>query len=416
MLGASLMPTPELTLERFAELSAELDAGAPRDEVLEAASLSGDEWSAAQEHWLAKMASEAARKRFELTNRYTKAFKARRETLAAPRAVVAPIAPSAAVAPTRASEPPPRVASAPPPPAVPELARGDGASPWAGGPRLAPGATEPTGPPFVAAKSAPPPFVTSEPAPPPRVASTTPLSAPSRASEVPPPLALPVVPTEPAPPPAPVRATIVDPGPPVDLGQTMAAISPFALGAPLPFRGAGAVKVPSSPPPAAAGGLPFRPSTGGSDAPPPRAHGRGETLLGDAPEAARGAALPFRAPDPATAQATSPAPAPAASSEGLPFQASAATLPVPARSPEADPPAPPPVARLPLARFAQMSAESQLWPSALPAIRARYGLDEAAHAAENEAWQRLFAADAALYARYGGLLAHYRDWLAKTAR
>ena len=114
----------------------------------------------------------------------------------------------------------------------------------------------------------------------------------------------------------------------------------------------------------------------------------------------------------------------------LPFQGAAPTVlvarpsepeaalapPVTVTAQAPAPTGPAPVAKLPLARFAQMTAESQLWPTALPAIRARYGLDEAGYSAENEAWQRLFVSDAALYARYGGLLAHYRDWLAKSAR
>jgi hypothetical protein len=272
-----------------------------------------------------------------------------------------------------------------------------------------------------------------------------------------------------------------------DLGQTVAAVSPFALGASLPFR-AGATKPPSTPPGGPSGGLPFR-ATADSDAPPAGLPFRatadsdappaGLPFRAAAPEAEPPApALPFRgaAPPPAAGAAaarrprakteqlslddaaaqrgeplpfkrsdSSPplratSPRPGASSAGLPFQSSAPparasepeavvtasapkspTTPAPAgsapMSPTTPAPAgPAPVARLPLARFAQMTAESQLWPTALAAIRARYGLDDAAYSSENEAWQRLFLGDAALYARYGQLLSHYRDWLAKSAR
>src|SRR5689334_1162696 len=72
---------PGIELERFARLSAELDAGAARDGILEREGLSLDAWTAAQEAWLKKLADEASRKRFALTNRYNKAFVARRREI-----------------------------------------------------------------------------------------------------------------------------------------------------------------------------------------------------------------------------------------------------------------------------------------------------------------------------------------------
>ena len=72
------MTIPELPLERFAELSAELDAGVSREQVLAEAGLTPEVWAGTQEHWLGKIAAEATRKRFDLTTRYTKAISARR--------------------------------------------------------------------------------------------------------------------------------------------------------------------------------------------------------------------------------------------------------------------------------------------------------------------------------------------------
>src|SRR6478609_1644221 len=66
---------PAVELERFAALSAEIEAGAARDEV------SVEAWTGAQEAWLSRMAEETAAKRFDLTNRYNAAFVARRLAL-----------------------------------------------------------------------------------------------------------------------------------------------------------------------------------------------------------------------------------------------------------------------------------------------------------------------------------------------
>ena len=64
----------EITIERCAELRAEMDAGRLRDEVLGWAGVTAEEWTAAQRGWLEKMGAELGRGRFELTNRYTQAF------------------------------------------------------------------------------------------------------------------------------------------------------------------------------------------------------------------------------------------------------------------------------------------------------------------------------------------------------
>jgi hypothetical protein len=73
-----------LSLERYAEVQAELGAGRLRDDVLAWAGLSVEEWASAQHEWLDKMASELTLGGFELTNRYTQVFLERQRALAAP--------------------------------------------------------------------------------------------------------------------------------------------------------------------------------------------------------------------------------------------------------------------------------------------------------------------------------------------
>jgi len=88
-----------LTIERYAEMRAEMDAGKLRDEVLAISGLSVDAWTVQQSAWLEKMGAELEGGRFELTNRYSRAFLDRQTEIqkrAAPPPVVkstAPIAP-----------------------------------------------------------------------------------------------------------------------------------------------------------------------------------------------------------------------------------------------------------------------------------------------------------------------------------
>jgi hypothetical protein len=67
-----------LTLERFAELRAEMQAGSARDSVLRREGLSPEAWTNAEKEWLKKMGREAARGRFMLMNRYVAATRAHR--------------------------------------------------------------------------------------------------------------------------------------------------------------------------------------------------------------------------------------------------------------------------------------------------------------------------------------------------
>ena len=71
---------PPLAIERFAAMSADIEAGAARDEVIARERISLAAWTRAQEWWLGKMADEVAQKRFDLTNRYNAAFVAQRRS------------------------------------------------------------------------------------------------------------------------------------------------------------------------------------------------------------------------------------------------------------------------------------------------------------------------------------------------
>src|SRR4051812_32423869 len=76
-----------VTIERYAELRAEIEAGRLRDDVLARAGLDVDAWMAAQRAWLDAMGAEIARGRFELTNRYTQVFLERQRALKSADAV-----------------------------------------------------------------------------------------------------------------------------------------------------------------------------------------------------------------------------------------------------------------------------------------------------------------------------------------
>lgn len=88
---------PGLTLERYAELSAELDAGELRDELLARENLVEADWLNAQQYWLASMSAEATRLRYELAQRYSSLFLAARKVAVIRRAkkrqVLAPNSP-----------------------------------------------------------------------------------------------------------------------------------------------------------------------------------------------------------------------------------------------------------------------------------------------------------------------------------
>lgn len=403
---------PILALERFAALSADIEAGSARDEVIAREGLSIEAWTRAQESWLGKMAEEAARKRFELTNRYNTAFVAQRRShdggrrtsnkkRKGARGDVVNVAPAS---PPLVSSPP--LASAPAfvaPAAAPSFVA-PAAAPSFVAPVPAPSFVAPpprvSAPPFVAA---PAPVASSSPStvgvpayvePPAAAPQSQRLgeTAAVRRSPFAGDAALPFVksglpfeagekPRSSALPPAtpferpsvhPAPAAKFDPNAVMDLSGTVSAemLSPVELNASLPFRGAGASARP--PPPA----------------PPPP----GASLQN----------LPFRA----AASATNAPAAPAAPAAHVP----SATHAQPAA------PAASRAVRFTLEQFTSLSAEIAIAPSSVAQVRGRYGLDEASHRAEAEEWGRRFAADKELFARYSALFQSYRDWLARSAR
>ncbi|WP_437708772.1 hypothetical protein WMF45_31470 [Sorangium sp. So ce448] len=114
-----------LTVERYAEMRAQMEAGRLRDEVLARAGLTADEWTAAQREWLERMGAELERGCFELTNRYTQAFLDHLRVFVAASPPVsapsgrAPAAPLPAAPAPRPAAPAPRPAAPAPRPAAP---------------------------------------------------------------------------------------------------------------------------------------------------------------------------------------------------------------------------------------------------------------------------------------------------------
>ncbi len=443
---------PALDLERFAALSAELESGASKDALCAREGISVEALGAAQELWLGKMAEEAARKRFDLTNRYNAAFVAKRRALdggkrggrSAARAQAQGDAGKAARPPLAA--PPPMAGAAPPPMAgMPSFV---GAPPLVAAPPIVAAPMIVAAPPIVAAPIAAPPPIVAAPiiaAPPPIVAAPPAFAATAlppeeyghATAEGPSPFSRSADPL-----PFKPGAALLDARP---SGPKIVAkaeftgtldgevISPFAKGAALPF-GANAAK--ESPPPAKKRPAPAETVAlpvftdemiaGGQDP--------GSATIGPTPSPLRAKKnpLPFTpsadAPPPSTT-----APASTARAGGLPFKAGA--QPPSANAPPSSTNAPPGSMRAPpstatpssadpaarasrftVEQFASLSAEIAVNPAAVAQVRARYGLDEASHRAEAEAWNRRFSADKELFARYGALFQSYRDWLSKQGR
>jgi hypothetical protein len=65
-----------MSLERFAELTVRMTSGEKRSDVLESAHLDLETWETSQQYWLGKMATEAARDRYSLAQRYAVLYKA----------------------------------------------------------------------------------------------------------------------------------------------------------------------------------------------------------------------------------------------------------------------------------------------------------------------------------------------------
>lgn len=461
-------------LERFAAISADLDAGYGVDEVITREGISFDAWSAAEQEWLTRIVAERAEERVDLTTRYNAAFGARRRTLGlrdGDLVVPALVLPGVALPGPGVTAPPaPRVA----PPAVWAPAPGPAAAPLQR-------PSEPAPPPFRAEPSPwvseahRPPVQAPPPAPPPIPMDPTPaiamgFSAPAQAPAAPSPWA--VQRMAPSGLVAPVAIAVPDtvdspdtidspdignvPGA-IDLSSTMMIASPaLAPASPvLPFARRSVNPVATAPrvvsaaqakadesavllaPEAQMGpalpfrqpGTPFRPASVAPAAmPAPVVQEKGPALPvkdplgttmpvglppGGAPSAA--GALPFRRAAPASGSPPAPrAPAtPRASPTPGAQSAQAGGLPF-QRAPAAAGNAATP--RLTIEQFASLAAEMALSKGALPETQARYGLTEATYKVEAAVWQQRFAASPALHQRWVTLYQTYRDWLAKKPR
>jgi hypothetical protein len=395
---------PAIDLERFAALSAELDAGTTREELCKREGISLEDWTRAQETWLARLADDTARKRFELTNRYNDAFVARRRALAhGPRAT----SPRRAAKRAEAQPGAPIAEIAPPPPVV-QTSTGQTSGISAEAP-FAMGAASPP--------IAPPPLIRAP-------IEVEPIAAgvawrDDRGDAAPAPGGLPptaVLPFQPSP---------GSGGAPIDLGSTAPGVmSPVDTARPFHRRDAAPA---ASPPPAQRRARP---------SPLPKAAPDDEgTRMVSLPIGVPGKGLPFQTDAASEPKDTAPF-APVRPNSALPFQQVAAPSAQPpqrqstgglpfgtnmfqaqqALQPQPPPQPAPAATRFTLEQFASLAAELSVSPHAAAQIRARYGIDEAGQRAESEEWGKRFAADPALYSRYGELYQYYRDWVAKNPR
>jgi hypothetical protein len=111
-----------LSLDEFAAVTARLQAGVPRERVLEDAGLDGAEWESAQETWLARIAKLTARGNQALHRRFLERVAAHTAAeLARPPAPAgpAPLPPAPAAAPLLGAAARARAARKEPPPAMP---------------------------------------------------------------------------------------------------------------------------------------------------------------------------------------------------------------------------------------------------------------------------------------------------------
>ena len=78
---------PTLRLDQFAELSARMTGGEKRSDVLASAGVEPDRWEATQEFWMGKMAEDAGKGRFVLSQKYSALYQAAASRLAAATAI-----------------------------------------------------------------------------------------------------------------------------------------------------------------------------------------------------------------------------------------------------------------------------------------------------------------------------------------
>jgi hypothetical protein len=127
---------PPLALERYADLSAEIDSGRLRDQVLQQAGITLDAWLIVQQFWLEQMASEARARTFETSRRFQQIYVTRRRALAAKG--IGRVPTKAPTSGPMSFEPPSSQATrpAPAPEAAAPLQAGYGINTQASGPRL----------------------------------------------------------------------------------------------------------------------------------------------------------------------------------------------------------------------------------------------------------------------------------------
>lgn len=357
-----------LTLERYAELRAELLAGAPPEELLRREGVAPAVWDATQAAWLGQLAAEAERGRSELAGRYHAAVRARRPEALGLREHAAPAAP-----------------------------------------RSAPDVVERSLALLLGVAAA------SEAEPSLRELAGTSLALPISLASLPfaRSAAAAIAAESSAVPPASLRA-------PAALGGTSLALE-VPIAARLPF-GAPPPGPPRAPPPPAA--PPAAPSF--LVAPPLPTVARAPAALGGTSLAQlvpKGPALPFGARPPAPPPAApSPAgpPLPAAARAPAALMGTSLAQVVPKGPPVPfAPPQPPVTSSHPapsssLEHYAALCAETSLDPRRIDEIRARYGLrDLDAWRAVDGGWQARFRVDPALSARWQELVAHYRATLAR---
>ena len=382
---------PDIKVERLARLRAEIETGAPLDEVLERENLTAEDWRAAGARWDAAMAEEAAKNRFACTNRYATALALKRKLLAAKRV---PARAETPVSPRPVHDADKSTPRAPSPPAELPLSAIEASDRAAARPALS----------------------SVAPAP---LASPPPIPAPLAVSLPPPPPAQRLAPRSSAAPPPPLPQALD-----ANMGATMALVEGSeGWNEALPFleaaRAARAAGLPISPPPPL--DVAARPPSPG---PKPEMSG---TLIADdsgsfmasevlpflkAAREAMAAGRPIPFPDDVDRPA-GPQRAELSGTMGFdPSRAIAEALPFAnAQREHAKRAEEEPLARSPrtLEQFAALTAEIASSPDQIARVRERWGMDEASHRAESERWQGEFARHPALFARYTELVKRLRQ-------
>ncbi|MBK9263721.1 MAG: hypothetical protein IPM54_28445 [Polyangiaceae bacterium] len=427
---------PEIELELFAALCADVEAGRPLADVLRSEGLVESTWERSRDMWMGRMSNGPEAERKTLEERYLTAFHARKRKDRAPVHQASPPPGELEDPPTHrapmgtvimAPDPTPRS-----PTEMPADVKNADATPLSTTPPMGvtapnpkdaapPSATPPMG--VIAPKriddvppSATPPMGVSAPKP-----ADPRLAKPQTNAELTPPMGMPAPTLADIPPPRPLRTP--EPTPPMrprsdfipdDMARAASeAVAdrktdppqpvPSRPALPFPAQMQPAPSVPGQPVPAPAPSAPFRsPSAAGYPAAPMASSMQ-------YPQPPPPGATPSYGGYPATLPLTAQA---IAAQGGAPSSPGYAAPPKPAG---------PPLAlagftatasgpRLTLDVYAAFAAEIAVKPASVAEIRERYGFTDTAHAAEDDAWQRRFSSDRDSYVRYAKLFQHYRDW------